>query len=491
MTAKQHLRVRRIAAVAMAIGLFAAACGGDSSSDDTASDDATTTTADGSTDTTEAMEDGETGSIVDNVAIGTSGFTIDLNECPEDWANDEGVTDTEIKLGHSFIFSGPAAGYGAISDGMSAYFEARSTESPEDFGGRTVRLVAKDDGYEAARTVSNVQELVEVEGIFAAASMAGTPNNLAVYDYLNDQCVPHLFAATGHPAWGDPENHPWTTPSFLSYSTEGDLWVQLIVEMQDAGDLPNPATAATLTMNNDFGLAIINSFKASAEATGGRIEVVQEQLHDPAAPNLTNEITTLGGSDADVIAVASGAVYCTQSMTGVAESSWDPALMLIANVCTGAGWFEPAGAAGEGWIMASGLKDIRSTQYDDDDFVLEGREIFDAAGVDWQQNANAGSGLLYAPPTLEALEQANQLPGGITRTNLVIGARMLDFQHPYYAEGIRWHMDGAVDNYPIEAALFVEHKMNEAVGYAEPEAIGEVIDKDGETPICAWDGQNC
>jgi hypothetical protein len=36
----------------------------------------------------------------------------------------------------------------------------------------------------------------------------GTQSTMKTYDNINAHCVPHLFAATGHPAWGDPVNHP-------------------------------------------------------------------------------------------------------------------------------------------------------------------------------------------------------------------------------------------------------------------------------------------
>ena len=39
----------------------------------------------------------------------------------------------------------------------------------------------------------------------------GSPNTLKTYDKLNQRCIPHMFNSTGHPAWGDPVNHPWTT----------------------------------------------------------------------------------------------------------------------------------------------------------------------------------------------------------------------------------------------------------------------------------------
>ena len=39
---------------------------------------------------------------------------------------------------------------------------------------------------------------------------------------------------TGHQAWGDPDNNPWTTGLQLSYATESLLWGSWI-EAQPSG----------------------------------------------------------------------------------------------------------------------------------------------------------------------------------------------------------------------------------------------------------------
>jgi len=501
-------KTRRLLALLMVFAFVAAACGsssddaGDDGSEDVESDAGADDESDGGDDTAgaddetdgdsaDAAADGEVGAIVDGVAIGTSGFTIDTNVCPSDWDNHQGITDDEIKLGHSYPFSGTLAAYGATSDGMKAWFEAKSAEDPDRFGGREVTLAAKDDAYEPARVVASVQELIQQDGVAAITVLAGTAGNLGVYDDLNTQCVPHLFASSGHPAWGDPVNHPWSTPSFLSYSTEGQLWARYLLDEQSAGNLPDPVRVANLTMNNDFGLAMLNGFKGAVAESDGKIEIVGDELHDAAAPNVTNELTSLGGTDADVVIAGTVGVACAQTMTGVAEASWDPAVKIIAAVCLGAAQFEPAGEAGDGWVVTGGAKDLKSSLHDGDPIIEEGRAIFDDAGVDWQNNANAGTALLFAIPILDTLERADDLPGGISRTNMMISARSADFEHPYYAEGIRWHMDGLNDVYTIEASQLVKHKFSADVGYAEPEPIGDVINLDGQTPFCEWDGSSC
>ena len=80
------------------------------------------------------------------------------------------------------------------------------------------------------------------------------------YDKLNQRCIPHPFEMSGHPAWGDPVNHPWTTGLQMAYGTEAELWGAFIE--QHAAEFPEKIKVAALVANNDFGRAYDAGFKA-------------------------------------------------------------------------------------------------------------------------------------------------------------------------------------------------------------------------------------
>ena len=164
---------------------------------------------------TAKMNAGEWGVNSDNVLIGPSGFEIDLNDCPSDWSETHGLTDDSLRVGQTTVMSGNLAAYGNISYGWENYWNWVNEEFG-GIGGRELKMIIKDDGYVAAQTIEFVDELIESANVFALHGL-GSPNGLAVYDKINDECVPHLFYASGHPAWGDPVNHPWTTSHQMSY----------------------------------------------------------------------------------------------------------------------------------------------------------------------------------------------------------------------------------------------------------------------------------
>lgn len=444
---------------------------------------------DGQATVDEAAADEELGINSDNVLIGPSGFKIDLNECPPDWNDTQGITDDALTLGTSWPFSGALAAFGLIADGMENYFNYVN-EAEGGLGGRQMTLVTKDDAYEPARVVANVGELVEQEEVFSIVTLAGTPGNLAVYDSLNEQCVPHMFSSTGHPAWGDPNFHPWTTPSFLAYTTEARIWGTFIEAQVEAGELEAPVDVAALVMNNDFGLAYRNEFEVFANDSDVIGEVTFE-LHDPAAPNVTNELTTLGGTDADVGVLMTTGVYCTQGFTGVAQADWDPALKLFSNTCAGIeSFFVPAGTAGVGWSYAGHAKDTADPAWAEDPFVQLVREQLEGAGLD-PDKSQYGNGWFFAWANVEAMNSADALPGGLSRTNLMLATRQMNTKNPGYFEGVDWILDGSVDGYPTEAAAMLEYQIPEGEETGSHVIISDIISAEGQSGLCHFVDGSC
>ena len=430
------------------------------------------------------MNSGDWGINSDNVLIGPSGFEIDLNNCPADWSNTHGLTDSEIRVGQTTVMSGNLAAYGDISNGWENYWDWINDELG-GIGGRELVMIIKDDGYVAAQTIEYVDELIESSNVMALHGL-GSPNGLAVYDKINDECIPHLFYASGHPAWGDPVNHPWTTSHQMSYSTEAMLWGTWI-KSNLADKLP--VKVAGLVMDNDFGLAYEMGFEAYAE---NNPDVVSEYLpvrHDPAAPTLTNEVTTIAAFDPHVFISMTAGNPCLLAIQEVEASGLLDRLSaaFTPSVCKGvAAYMAPAGMAADGWwIVGGGVKDITDPQYIDEPFVEFIHETLRGGGLD-PSISMLGTGYYFAVPWTETLRIANELPGGLTRTNVMLAARNLHIWHPLMMDGITYALDGAVDAYAIEGSDFSRFDA-EAQTWNQ---IGDLVDANAGTPNCAWDKAN-
>lgn len=442
---------RQLLALLMVSIVLLAACGGSDDGDDAAT---------GGGDT--ASEGGGEGGGGDAEA-----FEVDTAECDEA-AFTNGITDTEIKIGTSAAQSGPLAAFGLIGKSIEAHFKYVNAEKG-GVKGRKLTFVTKDDAYDPSRTITNVKELVQSEKVFAILNLIGTPNNLAVRDDLNEECVPQLFTGTGFPAFGDIENYPWTVGFNPSYETEAKTYVEDIERK-----FPEGGTLALLYTNNDFGKAYQKAVQEAIEGT--KITLAKEQPLDPKAPSVSSEVTTLAATNADFFFNGTTGAFCPQTMKAVAESSWKPKLFYQSNTCASINaFFKPVDPAGDNVITTAYVKDPTDPQWENDASMKLYKEKLAqyGSGLD-PNNANLLYGWTVAELFVTVLNEAEELD----RPSVLNAARNLDaVSLPLALPGVSFTTSGD-DAYPVEALQI--QKYNAAKKAYDFE--GELIDLEGKTP---------
>src|SRR2546421_11950973 len=121
---------------------------------------------------------------------------------------DPGASDTEIKIGNTNPYSGPASAYGVIGKTIAAY--VKMTNEKGGVNGRKINFISYDDGYSPPKTVEMARKLVEQDQVLFLYQTLGTPSNTAIHKYMNMNKVPQLHVAPGATKWDDPKNFPWT-----------------------------------------------------------------------------------------------------------------------------------------------------------------------------------------------------------------------------------------------------------------------------------------
>ena len=332
-------------------------------------------------------------------------------------------------------------------------------------------MVARDDGYVPARTVTNVEEMIDVENLLGFAGILGSPNNLAVHDLLNENCIPQLFNLTGLPEWGDPTNYPWTTGALMSYETESRVWCQHI-----ADEIGSGATAAVLALGNDAGEAWRVAFVECASEHG--IEILDEVKHDPQADSVGADVINLAASNADVLVVASSGAFCPQAVATVASIAWEP-MMLVANGCQSIALFwVPIGPLANGVRMVNTQKDVSDSSLADDEWVQFVRSALEGQGID-PEAASHALGYVFGEVLHEVLLAAADMDGGINRTNVMRAMWQMDFDSRGALGNSPRRMDGANDSYMVEAGR-MEELVVDADG-ARYVPVSDVISFEGET----------
>src|SRR5260221_12021408 len=129
-----------------------------------------------------------------------------------------GVSDSEIKIGQSAPFSGPASAFGIYSRVEDAYF--KSLNDKGGIGGRKIKFILLDNGYNPPKALEASRKLVEEDNVLAEGGTVGTPTNSATQKYLNAKKAPQLLISAGGSKFNDPKQYPWTVPFYPSFEVE-------------------------------------------------------------------------------------------------------------------------------------------------------------------------------------------------------------------------------------------------------------------------------
>ena len=124
---------------------------------------------------------------------------------------DPGASDTEIRIGQTKPYSGPASAYSSAGRVQLGYFEKLNSEG--GVNGRKIKLISLDDAFTPPKTVEQTRKLVEQEEVLVVFNSNGTAANSAVQKYLNARKVPQLFVSSGASKFSDPRNFHWTMGS--------------------------------------------------------------------------------------------------------------------------------------------------------------------------------------------------------------------------------------------------------------------------------------
>jgi branched-chain amino acid transport system substrate-binding protein len=270
---------------------------------------------------------------------------------------DPGATDTEIKIGQTVPFSGPASAYATIGKAQAAYIKMVNDQG--GVNGRKINLIQYDDAYSPPKAVEQVRKLVESDEVLVTFQIIGTPSNAAVQKYLNGKKVPQLFAATGASKFTDPKNFPWTLGFNPNYFVEGRIYGQYIK------NYPN-AKVGILYQNDDLGKDYLNGIKAGLgdKASG---MVVAEASYEVSDPTVDSQILKIRDAGADLFFSASTPKQAAQAIKKIAELGWHPVHILDINATSVGAVMKPAGLdASKGVISVNYGKDPLDPNWKDD-----------------------------------------------------------------------------------------------------------------------------
>jgi branched-chain amino acid transport system substrate-binding protein len=328
---------------------------------------------------------------------------------------DTGATDTEIKIGQTVPFSGPASAYATIGKAQAAYFKMINDQG--GINGRKINLIQYDDAYSPPKAVEQVRKLVESDEVLLTFQIIGTPSNAAVQKYLNAKKVPQLFAATGASKFTDQKNFPWTMGFNPNYFVEGRIYGQYILK-----NYPS-AKVGILYQNDDLGKDYLNGIKAGLGDKAATM-IVAEASYEVSDPTIDSQILKLKSAGTDLFFSASTPKFAAQAIKKNFELDWHPVHILDINATSVGATMQPAGLeASKGVISVNYGKDPLDPTWKDDAGMKKYFDFMAKYYPEGDKNSNFNT---YGYSTSQMLVQVlKQCGDDLTRENVMKQATSL------------------------------------------------------------------
>lgn len=306
-------------------------------------------------------------------------------------SQERGVTPTEVVIGTSQPLTGPASFWGLpVTGGMDAY--TKLTNEGGGIHGRKIRLVALDDGYQPARAVANVRELVERTGVFAIVGLLGSANAFAVRDYMVENKVIWINPLADASIWTGFKGKQYLFVTYVSYTEEGRILTEY------AAKTLGLTTFAVFYQNDLFGKKGLTGVKRGAASTKAR--VVATVPYEVTDRDFSGHAVKLRESKADAVILYSLPTAAAQVLKEMAKIGYRPRVISTSALA------DPAmfALAGEVWndVILAAYFPLPGTDSKVDEVVAtmaKGNPALARAPF------NAAGGVSFVEPFLEGLRR--------------------------------------------------------------------------------------
>jgi len=338
-----------------------------------------------------------------------------------------GASDTEIKIGNTAPYSGPASAYSAGAVSEAAYF--RMINDQGGVNERKINFISLDDAYSPPKTVEQIRRLIESDEVLFLVNPVGTAPNISVVKYINQKKVPHLFVGSGATVFNDPANYPWTMSWTPHYASEGAIYAKYILSTKP------DARIGILYQNDDLGRDYLIGFKKGLGDKAAAM-IVSSQTYNTTDPTIDSQVVSLKASGANVFLIVTVPKFSALAIRKAYDIDWHPQEIVVSVGSSIAGAIRPAGfEAAKGIISAAYQKDPADPQWKDDPAMTAWNVWMD------KYNPHVDKSDYYAPYGYNigfaVVQLLKQCGDNLTRENVMKQASHLDMQPPLLLPGIR------------------------------------------------------
>ena len=336
-----------------------------------------------------------------------------------------GVSDTEIKVGQTIAYSGPASAYGQIGQAEAAFFKMINDRG--GINGRKITFISVDDSYSPPKAVEQTRRLVEQDEVgrdVRHARQAAEPGHPHLSQHQQGAAAVRCRGLRA-------VREPGEISLDHRLSADAPLGGQLLRQADPRRQCRTEDRRAH--QYDDFGKELLSGLNdgLGPKATA----VIAAESFAPIDPSIDSQIVKLKSAGADTVLLFSYAKQAAQAIRKIRELNWKPDIYLHSGASSVSATLVPAGLE-----HSIDIKTARYAKDASDPQWLDDPELKPFYGwiKQYVPTANPSdtfylSGWTYGQMLVQVLRQCGD---DLTRENIMRQATSLkDFRNPALLPG--------------------------------------------------------
>ncbi len=207
------------------------------------------------------------------------------------FAQQQGVSKTEITVGTIQDLSGPLAGYGkAVRNGMLLRIDELNEQG--SVHGRKLKLITEDSGYDPKRAVLAAQKLVNQDKIFIMAAHLGTAQNNAAMPVQFEKKVVNFLPVTAAREMYEPFNK-YKYAFFATYFDQMRAAVASLVKEKKLSKV------CAIYQDDEFGLEVLRGAEASLKTLN--MDFTEKTSYKRGATDFSSQVARMKGAGCEMV----------------------------------------------------------------------------------------------------------------------------------------------------------------------------------------------
>lgn len=203
----------------------------------------------------------------------------------------QGVSKNEIVLGSIQDLSGPLAGFGKqVRLGMMLRVDEVNEQG--GVGGRKLKLIVEDSGYDPRKAVLAAQKLVNQDKIFMMVGHIGTAQNMAAMPVQFEKNVINFLPVTAAREMYEPFHR-------LKYSFAATYYDQMRMVAPKLFKEKGAKKACTIYQDDEFGLEVMRGAEAGLKTIG--VELAEKTTYKRGSTDFSSQVARMKAANCDFV----------------------------------------------------------------------------------------------------------------------------------------------------------------------------------------------